>query len=114
MTAEQIAQVCHEANTAYCLVVGDDALPHWSELDETYRQSSINGVALVLAGATPESLHAGWMKERLASGWTYGPKLDREAKVHTGLVPYAELPAAQKLKDALFASIVHTLKESAE
>ena len=32
-----IARVCHEANRAYCVVVGDPVLPGWDELEESYR-----------------------------------------------------------------------------
>lgn len=111
MTAEQIARVCHEANTAYCYVVGDAALPHWHDLTEDYRQSAIRGVEFTLANAsTPQLQHDAWMIERISQGWKYGPVLDREAKIHPNLIPYDQLPVAQKVKDQLFMSIVYALK----
>lgn len=104
-----IARVCHEANRAYCVVVGDPGLPEWELLDESYKGSTRIGVRNALCGVTPQDAHESWMKERRAQGWVYGPELDREHKVHPNLVPYAELPAAQQRKDVLFLAIVEAL-----
>jgi hypothetical protein len=109
---DAIARVCHEANTAYCVTTGDPALPHWDELEETYRESSRSGVRLALDGVSPAAQHAGWAKERTLQGWVYGPVLDRAAKVHPCLVPYDRLPEAQQKKDALFQAIVAALAPS--
>lgn len=111
MTDEQIARVCHEANAAYCVAVGDPALPHWPDLDERYRQSAIKGVQFTLANApTPQAQHEAWMRERLSQGWQWGSVLDRAAKIHPNLVDYDLLPQAQKVKDRLFMAIVHAVK----
>ena len=109
-TVEAIGRVCHEANRAYCLIVGDPALPSWDELDETYRESTRIGVRNALGGATPEQSHESWTKERLAQGWRLGTPLDRAAKIHPNLVSYSELPEAQKRKDALFLAVVSVLR----
>lgn len=109
MTIDTIARVCHEANTAYCVAVGDPVLPHWDDLDESYRESARAGVRQALAGSTPEDLHASWLKERTAQGWIYGAVLDREKKIHPNLVRYSALPPAQQTKDALFLGIVGAL-----
>lgn len=111
-TAAQIdgcARICHEANVAYCLMTGDQTLPHWDRLEESYRESSRVGVRGALAGNSPEESHRGWMLERLGQGWKYGPVLDREAKVHPNLVSYDQLPMAQQRKDALFLGIVQAV-----
>ena len=109
MTAEQIARVAHEANTADCREAGHDALPHWDDLSDDYRGSSIAGVRAVLDGSTPESLHTSWCHARRAAGWVYGPVLDRNAKVHPCLVSYDQLPDDQRVKDALFTAVVKAL-----
>lgn len=106
LTTTDIGRICHEANTALCVALGDPALPHWEELDHTYRASTIQGVVAVLHGATHEELHNSWMAERTRQGWVYGPVLDRENKIHPNLKPYAELPEKQCLKDQLFSAIV--------
>lgn len=111
MTAEQIARVCHEANSAYCAVMGDPCLPPWSLLEESYRQSAIRGVEFTLANAsTPRLQHEAWMRERLSQGWSFGLVLDRAAKIHPNLIDYDLLPQAQQVKDRLFMSIVYALK----
>lgn len=107
---DDIARVCHEANTAYCVAAGDPELPHWDMLDETYRESSRKGVAAALDDATPQAMHESWAAERTSQGWVYGPVLDRAAKVHPNLIPYSELPVAQQRKDALFLAVVNALR----
>jgi hypothetical protein len=109
LTLDQIARVCHEANCAYCLAIGDPAFSSWNTLDEGYRHSVRAGVKAAQEGATPRASHAAWMKERLSNGWAYGPVLDREAHVHPNLVPYDELPDAQKKKDEIFILLVSVL-----
>jgi hypothetical protein len=110
MTPNEIAQVCHAANSEYCLVVGDPVLPPWSALEDSYKQSAVTGVTFALGGHTPREQHESWMKERQAQGWTHGTPLDRGKKIHPNLVPYHDLPEAQQKKDALFQAIVHALK----
>lgn len=110
LTTDEIAQVCHEANRALQLVIGDPvASPAWGEAPESQRESAIEGVAQALAGATPEQLHQSWCDNRLAAGWTFGDVKDEESKTHPCLVPYEDLPPEQRLKDALFGAVVRSL-----
>jgi RyR domain len=46
-----------------------------------------------------EHAHDLWGLQRLAEGWRYGPERDDVAKHHPGLVPYADLPDAEKEYD---------------
>jgi ryanodine receptor 2 len=55
-----------------------------------------------------ENTHEVWAKQRLADGWTYGPRRDDAAKVHPCLVPYADLPESEKDYDR--ATALETLK----
>lgn len=109
MDINDIARICHEANTALCVVNGDPALPHWDDLEETYRESSRKGVQAAIDGAGPKELHESWRKERTAQGWVYGDTLDRHAKIHPCLVDYEDLPEKQQMKDALFMAIVRAV-----
>jgi hypothetical protein len=84
-------------------------LPGWDDLEESYRESTRAGVLNALSGATPQSLHESWMAERTRQGWVYGAVLDRTAKIHPNLVPYDQLPPAQRLKDRLFLAVVRAL-----
>jgi hypothetical protein len=110
MTIDEIARVCHGANTEYCLAVGDAGLPTWDNLDESYKESTRMGVKFTQSSnAHPEDQHESWMRERIRQGWVYGPVLNREKKIHPNLVPYDQLPIKQQMKDKLFRSIVKCL-----
>jgi hypothetical protein len=50
-----------------------------------------------------ENAHDIWAAQRLADGWTFGPKRDDAAKKHPCLVPYAELPDSEKQYDRIAA-----------
>jgi ryanodine receptor 2 len=55
-----------------------------------------------------ENAHDQWADQRFRDGWTFGPKRDDAAKQHPCLVPYAELPDAEKHYDRIMA--LETLK----
>lgn len=106
-----IASVCHEANRAYCLALGDTSQLPWTDAPEWQRVSAINGVQFHLdnPGSSPSASHENWLREKQATGWTYGPVKDVDAKTHPCYMPYDELPEAQRRKDALFIAIVTAL-----
>ncbi len=103
---EACARAAHEVNRAYCLALGDASQAPWQGAPEWQRTSALNGVRGVLDGNTPEQSHEGWLAEKAATGWKYGPVKDPEKKEHPCFVPYAELPPEQKKKDSLFVSTV--------
>lgn len=107
-----IARVCHEANRALQAIHGDPApSPGWVDAPEWQRESAIEGVAAAKAGATPAEQHAAWCDSKRRDGWRHGPVKDAEAKTHHCLVPYAELPPEQQVKDHVFVAIVGALTE---
>lgn len=111
-TAEQIATVCHEANRALQHAHGDPApSPPWDDAPDWQQQAAMEGVTFALDGATPEQLHETWCNAKRRDGWTYGPVKDADARTHPCLVPYADLPADQRDKDAVFGAIVAALTE---
>ena len=55
-----------------------------------------------------ENTHEIWSQQRIADGWTYGPKRDDERKEHPCLVPYDQLPESEKKYDRQTA--IETLK----
>lgn len=55
-----------------------------------------------------ENAHDIWALQRIKDGWTYGEKRDDALKKHPCLVPYAELPEAEKVYDRKMA--METLK----
>lgn len=110
-----IAKVTHEANRAYCRTLGDESQLPWELAPEWQRKSACNGVAAVLSGEakTPEDQHESWMRDKIADGWVFGEHKDAEKKTHPCLVPYAQLPVEQRLKDHLFRAVVVALSGQA-
>lgn len=109
---ESIARVCHEANRAYCSTIGDDSQLSWDDdAPQWQKDSAINGVQYHRENpeAKPSHSHECWLKEKEQAGWVYGPIKDPEKKEHPCMVPYAELPKSQQVKDSLFLSIARTL-----
>lgn len=111
LSFDQVKQACaqaaHEMNRVYCQAIGDFSQVPWAEAPEWQLQSARNGVDGVFAGAGPEKSHEGWLEEKRATGWKYGPVKDAEKKEHPCFVPYNELTPEHKQKDFLFVSTVH-------
>lgn len=107
----KLARICHTVNRAYCQAIGDDSQPTWIEAPAWQRDSAIEGVMFHMENpdAGPEGSHVNWMKNKVADGWSYGEVKDEGAKTHPCMVRYDDLPAEQRVKDALFVSIVHGL-----
>ena len=103
------ARVAHEANRAYCIMLGDLSQKPWDEAPDWQKESAIKGVEGVIAGNTPAQSHASWMQHKQDNGWIWGPVKDEQVKTHPCMVPYEQLPADQKLKDALYVGVVRTL-----
>lgn len=105
---------------------GHPAAVEWPELPEDLRRANraqAEGIGRMLssigyaydAGDTPfpsveafdaattlllaQSEHLRWMKERLASGWTYGPERDDAKKQTPFLVGWEFLPEVERQKD---------------
>ena len=109
ITIVQIAEVAHEANRAWQRINGEIVNFPWESTSQQMRESTISGVAGIIQGNTPEQSHNAWCYYKTEEGWTYGPVKDFAAKTHPCLVPYADLPAADKVKDTLFSNIVLAL-----
>jgi hypothetical protein len=116
MNITNIAEICHEANRAYCNTLGDNSQVGWALAPEWQRESAIKGVEFCLANpsAPPSANHDSWLAVKEAEGWKYGPVKNAEAKEHPCFVPYDELPSEQKAKDHLFKGIVAALERFLE
>jgi hypothetical protein len=114
LSAIQIARVCHEANRAYCLSIGDHSHLPWDSAPEWQKNSAIDGVNFVLAHptASPRSSHDNWLAEKERAGWRYGPVKDEEKREHPCCVPYNRLPAHEKAKDYIFRAIVEAIQSA--
>lgn len=113
MTPTDIAQVCHEANRAYCLGLGDTSQPLWADAPDWQKESAINGVVFHLDNpdAGDAASHNSWLEEKKSTGWKYGPVKDPDKKEHPCFVSFERLPIEQQMKDRLFRSIVHALED---
>ena len=112
MDIADIAQVVHEAVRAIQRVTDDpQPSPAWDDADPWQHQAAIDGVRHALGGQTPEQSHETWCADKAAAGWVWGPVKDAEAtpKTHPCLIPYGQLDAAQKAKDAALVALVGIL-----
>lgn len=55
-----------------------------------------------------ENTHDNWARQRIAEGWTRGPKRNDAKKKHPDLIPYKALPESEKEYDR--KSAMETLK----
>lgn len=108
MNVEQIAQLAHEVNRAYCQALGDHSQPRWEAAPKWHIDSVINGVRFHIENpeAGPAGSHLNWWVQKSREGWKYGPVKDPEKKEHPCCVPYDDLPPEQKVKDYLFHAVV--------
>lgn len=104
---EACAKAAHEANRTYCAALGDTSQKPWEAASEWQRDSCLAGVLAILqSNATPEASHAGWLETKRAAGWQFGEVKDEVKKTHPCFVPYSQLPAEQRAKDAIFGAVV--------
>lgn len=108
MGIDSAAKAAHEANRVLCLALGDTSQPKWEDAPEWQKTIARNGVIMIMKDplTTPEQSHEGWLAEKAATGWKYGPVKNTEVKEHPCFVPYSELPKQQQLKDEMFGSVV--------
>lgn len=113
MTVQQIAEVAHEINRAYCESIGDLSQPTWKDAPEWQKESAYAGVAFHIEHPTagPEASHNSWMRQKLEDGWKHGHIKDENEKTHPCIMPFNFLPKEQQAKDFLFRQVVHSLKQ---
>lgn len=111
---EACAKASHEANRLYCASLGDHSQVAWEDAPEWHRDSLRKGVAGALGGNTPEQSHEGWLAIKRRAGWIWGPTKDTDLKTHPLMVPYADLPPEQRVKNAIFVSVVRAVAGALE
>lgn len=111
MTIEQIARICHEANAALCVGIGDHSQASWDDAPEWQRKSAVSNVRFHLKNPNVPARvsHENWMREKLSEGWRYGEVKDADAKTHPCIVEFEQLPPEQQAKDHLLNAIVRAL-----
>jgi ryanodine receptor 2 len=70
-------------------------LPKLEELGDVKLPSELEKFIEDLA----KQQHEVWAQSRIEQGWTYGPERNDQLKHHPCLVPYEELPEAEKAYD---------------
>ncbi len=112
MDVHKIAEVAHETNRAYCETIGDFSQPSYHNAPGWQKASALNGVNFHIGNpdAGCAASHESWLAEKEADGWKYGEVKDPAKKEHPCFVPYDELPAEQRVKDALFVGVVRAMK----
>lgn len=108
-----VAEMCHEANRAWCEKNNDRSQKSWLNASIAQRVSCIEGVksALKLKNPTPAAMHNLWMKHKAQEGWTYGELKNEEEKTHPCMVAHHLLPWYQQVKDRIFLNIVLAFKK---
>ena len=79
-----------------------------SDRDEVFQEQFYKTIARVCApgyAGTPEAEHDSWWRAYEAMGWKYGPVRDTVLKTHPDMVPFAELPKAERDKDEVFLDV---------
>jgi hypothetical protein len=94
-------------------LLGDLSQPSWENAPDWQRSSARSGVRGALAGNTPEQSHEGWLAEKRAAGWSYGPVKNPDKKEHPCFVPYAQLDFSQRAKDGLYLEVVRAVHAAA-
>jgi hypothetical protein len=102
------ARAAHEANKTYCESIGDNSQLPWDQAPDWQKTSTINGVVFAIHNGfpPPEMMHDNWMKEKIAADWVYGEVKDETLKTHPCILPYDQLPEAQRKKDQIFRETV--------
>lgn len=107
---EQIARVVHAANAELQAIQGDTAPSQpWDYESQELRDNVILGVRNARNGFTPADHHQAWVDDKIAHGWRFGAYKDTAAKTHPCILPYAQLPQDQRIKNVLFIAIVRAM-----
>ena len=105
---EVAAEAAHEANRVYCFAIGDDSQLAWDRAPAWQRESALSGVRTIADNPelAPSAIHERWRRHKRREGWSYGLVKDEHKKTHPCMVPYEELPPAQRYKDKIFGAVV--------
>lgn len=108
LNPEQVAEIAHEANRAYCIAIGDDSQKPWDEAEDWQRDSAVAGVLFHIANpwATPEMSHESRLDVKREQGWKYGAVKDAEKREHPCFTDYRFLPVEQRAKNHIFQGVV--------
>lgn len=87
----EISKIAHETMREYKESLGEP-LPAWDNAAQWTVQQFMN-------------IHNEWMRQKIASGWKYGPVKDAEQKTNPLLIPFNNLTVQEKIKDSLMSEV---------
>lgn len=86
----------------------------FSGRDRAFREQFLKTIERLCADdappTTPEAEHEIWMRAYQQMGWRYGAVRDTAAKTHPDMVPFDQLPEAERVKDAIFLAVCDLAK----
>lgn len=111
MTKEQIMAYCHNANRAYCILLGEFSQREWKDSPDWVKHSVRRGVQAIIddPDRTPRESYVGWLRKKVENGWKYGKIKNAEKKEHPYIMAYDDLPIEQQVKNTLFTGNVKAL-----
>jgi len=89
----------------------------WEEREEAFQNQFISTIERICAHGyetTPEAEHESWVRAYEQMGWTYGPIRSRDLKTHPDMVPFDDLPEAERINDAIFLALCSLAREFIE
>lgn len=115
---DQISEFIYEATRIEAEWSKRPIVPEkWQERDDKFRNQFIdiiNKYMYMDKLPTPEEAHESWVQSYYKMGWKYGNIRNTEKKTHPDLIPFEQLPQAEKDKDAIFLSFVWLAKKLQE
>jgi hypothetical protein len=107
--SERQAEFVYEAARIEALHARRPIVPEpWWWREGAFRKQFIATIERICAPGyetTPEAEHDSWWRAYEKMGWRYGPIRDVVAKTHPDMVPFDELPIAEREKDAVFLDL---------
>lgn len=105
---ERAARAAYQATQVYCHSIGDDSQPDWEDAPTWQKESARAGVRNIIdnPNTQPHESHESWLKQKVGDGWKFGPVKSPLRKEHPCMVPYHQLPEAQRKKDEIFIATV--------
>jgi hypothetical protein len=112
---ERRAEFVYEGARLQAAAVDAPIVPeHWSQREEPFR-AQFRDVIEMMCGpdrkSSPEELHDDWVRAYEAMGWTYGVERDPERRTHPDMVPFEQLEARERDKDAVFVALCEIARQ---
>lgn len=107
-TQEEIAQMCHIANSAYSESIGEAPSALWDNLTADQKASLMVNVQMVIDNpeVSGEAMHNSWGTTMAKAGWKYGEVKDEAAKTHPYMLAYSDMTDEKRARDNLFIKTV--------